>query len=193
MYESFSTLAAAFKTEDTSAKLEPKHEQDLWSEEELKPYFSDDDTKAALLSTLADAFGYHVSEPIKEFASSQEEQHASHIGPVRRDRRSASNKVGNSHSSGSPAPFIDPITKAKRWQCGECGKLFDRAYNLKTHTYTHEDPLTRARPFICPDADCHKQFARKHDMQRHFENVHRGESRRAKGGFLRRSRADDLG
>lgn len=191
-YESFSTLAAAFKTEAEPAKLEPKHEHDLLAED-FKPYLSDEDTKAALLSTLANAFGHDAFGPVKDFANSQVEQGASHVGPIRREPHSSPSKAARTHSSASPAPFIDPVTKVKRWQCHECGKFFDRAYNLKTHRYTHEDPLTRARPYLCPDADCQKQFARKHDMQRHFENVHRGESRRAKGAPLKRSRADDLG
>ncbi|KAJ9478260.1 putative Transcriptional regulator CRZ1 (putative) [Pseudozyma hubeiensis] len=196
-----STLDGAFKTEAEAFKLEPKCEDelDMWSAEDLKPYFNDEEAKAAVLSTLAHAFGHDFAEPIKVSSSQEEVQKPSHAGPIRatrtiRERRSSPTKAGPTmSSSASPAPTIDPVTKAKRWQCLECGKWFDRAYNLKTHRYTHEDPDTRARPFPCPDAECQKQFARKHDMQRHFENVHRGESRRAKGGSVRRSRTDDLG
>ncbi|KIS70496.1 uncharacterized protein UMAG_01667 [Mycosarcoma maydis] len=197
-----STLADAFKTEADAhtIKLEPKSEteHDVWSADELKPYFGDEDSKAVLLSSLANAFGHDLVQPIKESLSQQEVQKPSQVGPIRstrvdRDRRSSPTKAAATSSAASPAPIIDPITKAKRWQCTECGKWFDRAYNLKTHRYTHEDPETRARPFLCPDTECEKQFARKHDMQRHFENVHRGGVRRAKSGSVKRSRADDLG
>lgn len=202
VYDSKSTLEAAFKTESDSTPFETKHEQDTWTPDELKPYFSDEDTKSALLSTLANAFGHDFSEPIqKAFAAEpkfhDDAQHTSHVGPIRssrstRDRRSTPSKAAAAPSA-SPAPFVDPITKAKRWQCDECGKYFDRAYNLKTHRITHQDPETRERPFVCFDDACRKQFARKHDMQRHYENVHRGESRRVRGGSTKRSRADDLG
>lgn len=212
-YDSPSTLEAAFKTEADLTKLEPKYEQDLWTVNDLQPYFDDEETKAAMLSTLANAFGSSFSEPSKQAMPTapasdsvqyqrdqqQQQQQASQVGPIRgsranRERRSSPTKVPTATSaSASPAPFIDPVTKAKSWQCTECGKWFDRAYNLKTHRYTHENPETRARPFVCPEVECQKQFARKHDMQRHFENVHRGESRRAKAGSNKRSRADDLG
>lgn len=202
--DSFSSLEDAFNTDSPSAKSELKPEEELWSFEEMKPYFGDEETKAALLSTLAHAFGTDFSEPVKaakaiasvsDAVAYRDEQCNSKIGPIRsaRSHRERRSSPGKPSAAASPAPVIDPITKAKRWQCHECGKWFDRAYNLKTHRYTHEDPETRARPFVCPEVDCEKQFARKHDMQRHFENVHRGESRRAKGGSLKRSRADDLG
>ena len=208
IHDSTSTLEAAFKAEHDTTKLEPKHEQDMWSSEDLKPYFSDEENKAVLLSTLAHAFGDSSVDPVKKglppavasasFAT-EDEQHPSQAGPVRsfranRERRPSPSKgAAHGSASASPALFIDPATNTKRWQCTDCGKLFDRAYNLKTHRYTHQDPETRARPFVCPDVDCQKQFARKHDMQRHHENVHRGESRRAGGGSAKRSRADDLG
>lgn len=204
-----STLDDVFKTEADDIKVEPKfepkyeheheHDYNMWSQEELKPYYDDEDTKALVLSTLANAFGHDFAQPVKEVFSQDKEQTASQIGPVRssrggnRERRASPGKRNATSASASPAPTIDPVTKAKRWQCTECGKWFDRAYNLQTHRYTHEDPETRARPFLCPDHECPKQFARKHDMQRHFENVHRGESRRVKGGSVKRSRAIDLG
>ena len=209
-YDSPSTLEASFKSEADLTKLEPKDEQDLWSANGLQPYFNDEEAKAAVLSTLANAFGPSFAEPVKQGVPTtpasesihyQDDHHqqTSKVGPVRssrasRERRSSPTKASNTPSaSDSLEPFIDSVTKVKSWQCTECGKWFDRAYNLKTHRYTHEDPETRARPFVCPEIDCQKQFARKHDMQRHFENVHRGESRRAKSVSNKRSRADDLG
>ncbi|EST07629.1 Zinc finger, C2H2 [Kalmanozyma brasiliensis GHG001] len=201
VYRSPSTLDAAFKTEVESAKFEPKDELDLWTAEDRKPYFSDDDdVKDVKPSTLAEAyaFGHDLSQAVKVPFSHDDLQKASQVGPMRparstRDRRASPVKAFIDSASASPAPFVDPVTNTKRWQCDACGKLFDRAYNLKTHRYTHEDPETRARPFVCFDADCQKQFARKHDMQRHYENVHCGESRSKRGGSVKRGRAGDMG
>ena len=41
---------------------------------------------------------------------------------------------------------------------------------------THE--TVRNKPYVCPFDECGKDFARKHDCQRHFKTVHvkRGEA-----------------
>lgn len=212
-HDSHSTLEAFFKNESIDEHLEPKHEykdeheHELWSVDRMQPYFANDETKAAVLSTLANALG-NATEPTKKASPTsvtsasiphEDEQLPSQVGPVRssrgnRQRRSSPIKSAAS-ATASPAPFIDPVTNTKRWQCEECGKTFNRNFNLKTHQITHQDPATQARPFVCPDLECGKDFVRKHDMQRHFENVHRGESRRVRGGSVKRSRsrAGDLG
>ena len=49
--------------------------------------------------------------------------------------------------------------------CTQCGKLFQRSYNLKAHMETH-DPH-RSQPHICRYPDCDKRFVRKTDLIRH--------------------------
>jgi len=58
------------------------------------------------------------------------------------------------------------------YECPTCFKVFDRAYNRKMHMTTHEAIEKRLRPFKCSWPDCGKQFARKHDMNRHYLGVH---------------------
>ncbi|EPQ28745.1 uncharacterized protein PFL1_03548 [Pseudozyma flocculosa PF-1] len=74
--------------------------------------------------------------------------------------------------TGKVAATTAKLPKGRRFQCEVCQKWFDRAFNLKTHMYTHENPDARAKNFICPDPDCGKPFARKHDMNRHHTTVH---------------------
>lgn len=58
------------------------------------------------------------------------------------------------------------------YECPTCFKVFDRAYNRKMHMTTHEAIEKRLRPFKCSWPDCGKEFARKHDMNRHYLGVH---------------------
>ncbi|KAJ3138160.1 hypothetical protein HK101_003771 [Irineochytrium annulatum] len=68
-----------------------------------------------------------------------------------------------------------------------CGRVFPRAYNLKSHIFCH----TGERPHIC--TLCRAAFARKHDLQRHTRTLHAGDRPfkcpRCKQGF---QRADQL-
>ncbi|ORY39174.1 hypothetical protein BCR33DRAFT_649849, partial [Rhizoclosmatium globosum] len=47
-----------------------------------------------------------------------------------------------------------------------CGKIFPRAYNLKSHSYCHSGE----RPHKC--VYCNASFSRKHDLQRHVRTLH---------------------
>ncbi|WFD30110.1 hypothetical protein MSPP1_001126 [Malassezia sp. CBS 17886] len=58
------------------------------------------------------------------------------------------------------------------YECPICHKMFERAYNRKMHMTTHEAMENRLKPFICPFRGCGKQFARKHDKNRHYQGVH---------------------
>ena len=53
--------------------------------------------------------------------------------------------------------------------CVQCGKLFQRSYNLKAHMETH-DPH-RNHPHVCDYIDCDKRFVRRTDLVRHEQSV----------------------
>ncbi|RMY33959.1 hypothetical protein D0865_14315 [Hortaea werneckii] len=55
-------------------------------------------------------------------------------------------------------------------QCDQCGKLFQRSYNLKAHLETH-DP-NRPQPNPCQYPGCNKRFVRRTDLVRHEQSVH---------------------
>lgn len=80
------------------------------------------------------------------------------------DRPSATTETGILPTKKKNAPRL--------YECPTCFKVFDRAYNRKMHMTTHEAIEKRLRPFKCPWPECGKQFARKHDMNRHYLGVH---------------------
>ena len=53
--------------------------------------------------------------------------------------------------------------------CDQCGKLFQRSYNLKAHLETH-DP-NRSHPHACDYIDCDKHFVRRTDLVRHEQSA----------------------
>ena len=57
------------------------------------------------------------------------------------------------------------------YRCNEpqCGKLFQRSYNLKAHMETH-DP-NRPKAHICQYDGCNKEFVRRTDLVRHERSV----------------------
>ncbi|KAJ3354578.1 hypothetical protein HDU83_005029 [Entophlyctis luteolus] len=68
----------------------------------------------------------------------------------------------------SPDPSALPASaKEKSYPClyPGCGKVFPRAYNLKSHYYCHSGE----RPHAC--GTCGACFSRKHDLQRHVRTV----------------------
>lgn len=54
--------------------------------------------------------------------------------------------------------------------CDQCGKLFQRSYNLKAHMDTH-DPH-RDQPHVCQYPECTRRFVRRTDLVRHEQSVH---------------------
>lgn len=56
-----------------------------------------------------------------------------------------------------------------RFYCHECGKRFQRVYNLRSHMLKHE--ATREK-IQCPHTGCNKSFDRKTDLGRHERSVH---------------------
>ncbi|CAG8591447.1 10695_t:CDS:1 [Acaulospora morrowiae] len=61
----------------------------------------------------------------------------------------------------------------KKYMCPDCGRGFNRKFNMQTHRATH-DP-NRVKPFACEHPNCGSRFTRKHDLKRHVNGIHRGE------------------
>ncbi|GBB86148.1 hypothetical protein RclHR1_01260019 [Rhizophagus clarus] len=61
----------------------------------------------------------------------------------------------------------------KKYNCPECGRGFNRKFNMQTHRSTH-DP-NRVKPFACEHPNCGSRFTRKHDLKRHINGIHKGE------------------
>ncbi|KAL9938860.1 hypothetical protein V8E36_002579 [Tilletia maclaganii] len=89
--------------------------------------------------------------------------------------------ISTHHGTGSPSTdgLMTKVYTAdgkRHFSCNVCHKLFERAYNLRTHYDTHKSAEERekGKRFICPhDSDeCGKSFARKHDCIRHWRTVH---------------------
>ena len=53
--------------------------------------------------------------------------------------------------------------------CKQCGKLFQRSYNLKAHMETHAPG--RIKPHTCQYAGCGRDFVRRTDLARHQQSV----------------------
>lgn len=67
-----------------------------------------------------------------------------------------------------PPGSIDRYVKeipGKLFQClyPDCGKIFKRRYNVRSHIQTH----LQDRPYECDYEGCHKAFVRNHDLVRH--------------------------
>ncbi|ODV66747.1 hypothetical protein HYPBUDRAFT_111012 [Hyphopichia burtonii NRRL Y-1933] len=65
-----------------------------------------------------------------------------------------------------------------QYSCLQCSKVFQKAYNLKSHMKTH----STEKPFKC--SICSKAFARSHDKKRH-ELLHAGKKNFKCEGFLK--------
>lgn len=61
----------------------------------------------------------------------------------------------------------------KKYNCPDCGRGFNRKFNMQTHRSTH-DP-NRVKPFACDHPNCGSRFTRKHDLKRHINGIHKGE------------------
>lgn len=64
---------------------------------------------------------------------------------------------------------IKTTAENARFYCHECGKRFQRVYNLRSHMFKHE--ATREK-IQCPHTGCNKSFDRKTDLGRHERSVH---------------------
>lgn len=81
------------------------------------------------------------------------------------------NALGETTSASSFEEYETVMKDGKRhYRCDVCHKLFDRAFNMKTHRVIHES--NREQPFACPFDECGKRFSRKADCNRHTKSVH---------------------
>ncbi|KAG0341572.1 hypothetical protein BG004_005986, partial [Podila humilis] len=80
----------------------------------------------------------------------------------------STSRLGSRGSNSSSGSGTKSTTLMKRHICeiDNCGKLFTRASNLRTHTATH----TNEKKFECDFPGCKSKFARVHDMKRHQRN-----------------------
>ncbi|CAG8529023.1 3299_t:CDS:2 [Acaulospora colombiana] len=54
----------------------------------------------------------------------------------------------------------------KKYTCPECGRGFNRKFNMQTHRSTH-DP-NRVKPFACEHPNCGSRFTRRMEKARHY-------------------------
>jgi hypothetical protein len=87
----------------------------------------------------------------------------SSVRPVRRRAYSSADILEDKKKRGYTKPGD------ARCSCDQCGKLFQRTYNLKAHMETH-DPH-RAQPHTCGFEGCEKRFVRRTDLLRHQQSV----------------------
>ncbi|KAG0283940.1 hypothetical protein BGZ96_011694 [Linnemannia gamsii] len=83
----------------------------------------------------------------------------------------SSNGVASSKKASSNSDSYRPYV----CEHPDCGRAFNRLFNLRSHVRTH-DPNSE-RPYVCEEVDCNKAFTRKHDLQRHQTSVHQGQRR----------------
>jgi len=74
----------------------------------------------------------------------------------------------NDDTYGDEDESSDKGDSKKRFKCSDCGLLFTRMHNLKSHALTH----SREKPYICEH--CNATFRRLHDLKRH-QKLHTGE------------------
>ncbi|KAF9181203.1 hypothetical protein BGZ49_004893 [Haplosporangium sp. Z 27] len=117
---------------------------------------------------------------------------------VRRDYIPTKRNIGPASATYSPRSLTSPLKKRRRrrvtseeesrvipegyeddpdvrprFKCNMCDKTFSRPYNLRSHRATH----VGIKPFKCTyvldnGSECHWEFARKHDLERHMGSRH---------------------
>ncbi|RHZ61863.1 hypothetical protein Glove_345g17 [Diversispora epigaea] len=96
----------------------------------------------------------------------QEEENESQ-DPPRRSKRQRTRSMSDNDDEN------DEENEEKKYNCPDCGRGFNRKFNMQTHRQTH-DP-NRVKPFACEHPNCGSRFTRKHDLKRHINGIHKGE------------------
>ncbi|CAG8440162.1 3049_t:CDS:2 [Diversispora eburnea] len=87
--------------------------------------------------------------------------------PPRRSKRQRNRSMSDNDDEN------DEENEEKKYNCPDCGRGFNRKFNMQTHRQTH-DP-NRVKPFACEHPNCGSRFTRKHDLKRHINGIHKGE------------------
>ncbi|KAF9199004.1 hypothetical protein BGZ49_010928, partial [Haplosporangium sp. Z 27] len=111
-----------------------------------------------ITSPIIDALNDFSLTPSGASTNSPNSGYTSASSPSPRRRRKIRPPVVKKPKKVKPTTFV----------CTECGKVFNRAYNLTSHMKTHSSE----RPFLC--GVCPLAFARRHDRDRHIR-LHTGE------------------
>ncbi|KAF0471624.1 c2h2 transcription factor [Gigaspora margarita] len=92
-------------------------------------------------------------------------EHSEPIRRSKRQRRSVSQDLDDED--------VEDDGDDKKYNCPDCGRGFNRKFNMQTHRTTH-DP-NRIKPFACDHPNCGSRFTRKHDLKRHINGIHKSE------------------
>ncbi|KAF9926186.1 hypothetical protein FBU30_004187 [Linnemannia zychae] len=131
---------------------------------------------------LASPYGGNQIHGSSAMANTSRQHSESEAGPssVRSDRHSGSFIMYDRQKYKQPVgkrgkqQSINNSMSARPFVCDhpDCGRAFNRLYNLRSHRDTH-DP-NAVRHFNCDEPGCSRAFTRKHDLQRHRSSVHQG-------------------
>ncbi|KAI0157994.1 putative zinc finger protein [Hypoxylon sp. FL1284] len=107
---------------------------------------------------------------------------------IRGATTTAAAEQSESESEPEAGSHYYPRRKRRRqtkFTCQDCGKTFDKRYNLQSHRNTHAPD----RPYVC--SGCNKTFVRKGDLGRHMKS-HTGEKKHVCHCGMSFARADTL-
>jgi hypothetical protein len=114
--------------------------------------------------------------PTSLFSSQQHEDNRKIKKAAQQHNHIQSQELSPSTSPQAPAPkkkeyenmMVARDETTGRYYCPYCNKAFNRPSSLRIHTYSH----TGEKPFVCPEANCGREFSVQSNMRRHIR-VHR--------------------
>ncbi|KAH6871775.1 hypothetical protein B0T10DRAFT_568076 [Thelonectria olida] len=149
----------------------PKNQQTMQTAPKAPLLDSLDEPIEAMAPNL-DAFGFPVEElnagPQADFHSNNSQSQHPSTSRWRRSNSVEPEKLTNLYlANNQDTGWAKQV--AATFQCTKCPKRFTRAYNLRSHLWSH-----MKQAFVC--SVCGKAFARQHDRQSH-ESLHSGDKK----------------